>query len=126
MKLKIVTTILLSAVCLSVFAAPPAVVNRYVDDFMIRMKSKTKMTDDQTHALANILYEGINEREDIIESYDGERSLFAMRNMKEELQEANEVTVSDAREILDQKQFEVFQQIQAENREKLKKRLQDQ
>jgi len=126
MKLKIVSTILLSAIALSVFAAPPAVVNRYVDDFMIRMKSKTKMTDDQTNALANILYEGINEREDIIESYDGEKSLFAMRNMKEELQDANDETVSDAREILDQKQFEVFQQIQAENREKLKKRLQEQ
>jgi hypothetical protein len=123
MKLKIVSTMLLSAVCLSVFAAQPAVVNRYVDDFMIRMNSKTKLTDEQSHALANILYEGINDREDIIESYDGEKSLFAMRNMKEELQAANEETVSDAREILDHKQFEVFQQIQAENREKLKQRL---
>ncbi|MFI4957343.1 MAG: hypothetical protein ACHQAX_09080 [Gammaproteobacteria bacterium] len=125
MKLRIVSTIILSAVCLSIFAAPAAVVNRYVDDFMIRMKSKTKLTDDQTQALANILYEGINEREDIIQSYDGEKNLISMRNMKSELQDANDVTVSDAREILDHKQFEVFQSIQSENREKLKKRIQN-
>lgn len=124
MKLKMMSTLLLAMCCLGVMAdQPPAVVNRYVDDFMIRMNTKTHLTDDQVHDLANILYEGIEEREDIIESYEGETSLFAKRSMKSELESANEVVNANAREILDEKQYKAFQEIQAENQVKLKQRL---
>lgn len=124
MKIKLASIVVLIMVCVSAMAdQPPAVVNRYVDDFMIRMNTKTHLNDKQVQELANILYDGIEEREDIIDSYEGETSLFAKRSLKSELDAANEVVNSKAREILDEKQYVAFKEVQAENQAKLRARL---
>lgn len=122
MKLKIVATLLV-CVSLTSWAAPHAVVNRYVDDFMIRLKMKTSLTEQQTMLLSNILYDGINEREDVIAEYEGETGLFAMKNMRGDLMDVNKVMTGKASEILNEKQMQAFKEIQQENAVKLKKRL---
>ncbi len=123
MKMKWCVTVLSFLFFFSAFAAPHSIVNRYVDDFMTRLLKVAMLTDDQIRDLSNVLYDSINDREDVVESYNGETSMSSMLSMKKELTELNDVTNAEVKKLLDEKQYEAFQQVQKEHAEKLKMRL---
>jgi hypothetical protein len=105
------------------FAASPQTANQYADDFMTSLNSKVQLTEEQKRALRPVLTTNINAREDVISSYMGQKGMGVKRQIRDALQPINEKMQSEVQDILTPDQFDAFKQVQSDNQDKVRDRI---
>lgn len=105
------------------FAASTQTVNQYADDFMTALNSKVQLTEEQKRALRPVLVTNINAREDVISTYMGQKGMNVKRQIRDALQPINEKMQSEVQEILSPDQFDAFKQVQSDNQDKVRDRI---
>lgn len=121
--LRLVVMMLTLGLFTNAFAACEPMVKSYTAEFMEELQAKVDLTPEQQAAMEEIMYNGINEREDIINSYQGQKGLKVKKKMRDELQAANATTRSEAQEVLTDEQYKAFVEIQEKNQEKIRERI---
>jgi hypothetical protein len=121
--LRAITILLTLGLFTTAFAACEPMVQSYTTEFMEELQEKVTLTPEQQDAMEGIMQSGINEREDIINSYQGQKGLKVKRQMRTELQSANEQTRSEVQQVLDDEQYQAFLEVQEKNQEKVRERI---
>ncbi len=107
----------------SAYAACSPMVNTYTEDFMAELQEKVELSPEQQAAMEEIMRNGINAREDVIDSYQGQKGLRVKKSMRDELQAANATTRSEVQEVLNEEQYKAFLEVQDQTQEKVRERI---
>jgi hypothetical protein len=116
-------TILCLLCATQVFAASQQTINQYADNFMTALNAKTPLTEEQKKTLRPVLVTNLNAREDVISSYMGQKGMGVKRQIRDALQPINEQMQGEAQNILTPEQFEAFKQVQSDNQDEVRDRI---
>lgn len=105
------------------FAASQETINQYTNDFMAALNQKVQLTDEQKKALRPVLVNNLNAREDVIASYMGQKGMGVKRQIRDALQPINQQMQGEAQQILTPEQFEAFKQVQSDNQDNVRDRI---
>ncbi len=125
-KLLQIAAVLLSVTLFSTAsAACPAYAKSQAEEFMQELQTKVSLTPEQQDAMEDIMVNSINQREDIIESYQsqGQKGMKVKKQIRDELQAVNATTRADVQEVLDEQQYQAFLEVQEERQEKVRERI---
>lgn len=109
--------------------------NKITDDWILEMKERLDLTEEQADLVLPILDEARKQRQAMMEKFRGQGrggmgpggvgrgDMSAMREMREEMQRLDEQTEQRLAKILTEKQMDEYRKIKKEQRERMRERM---